>query len=119
MSSCAPTVVDDGEVDLTVRRIDVDHHHRVVVRLAGPLTLRTAGVLRDVLTRLESGGLGEVVVDLGSVTIIDAAGIGVLLASRARLRRRDGSLMVTGPSAPVRAALQITGAADLIEHLHS
>ncbi|HVM09955.1 MAG TPA: STAS domain-containing protein [Acidimicrobiales bacterium] len=113
MKSCASVAVDDGE-ELEVRRIDVDTRHRVVIRLRGPLTVRTAAVLRDVLVKVEQSGVPAVVVDLESVSHIDAAGIGVLLASRARLRKADRTLAVTTPQAPVRAALQITGASDLI-----
>jgi anti-anti-sigma factor len=110
---CA-SIVEDGGEDLEVRRIDIDRLHRVVIRLRGPLILRTASSLREVLLRLEDGDVGSVVTDLSAVSHIDAAGIGVLLASRARLRWRGRLLTAIAPQAPVRAALQITGANDLI-----
>lgn len=113
MRPCA-SIIEDGGEDLEVRRIDIGRLHRVVLRLRGPLILRTASTLREVLIRVEDADVGSIVIDLSAVSHIDAAGIGVLLSSRARLRQRGRSLTAIAPQAPVRAALQITGANDLI-----
>jgi anti-sigma B factor antagonist len=56
----------------------------VVVALSGEFDIATAPAARDLLAELASAGVTGITVDLGGLTFVDAAGLGVLAgASRA------------------------------------
>jgi anti-sigma B factor antagonist len=103
---------------LDVRGVDVERGPRVVIALEGTLTTTTAEKLRALLKHLEAQALTDVVVDLGHVEHVDAAGIGLLIAARFRCRRAGGTLAVRHPTSAVTAALRVAGALDLVGDPH-
>ena len=62
---------------------------QVVVALTGELDGATRQVAFDACVASESR---DIVVDLGAVSFMDCSGYGALMAARAELRRRGGSL---------------------------
>lgn len=62
---------------------------QVVVALAGELDIATRQVAYDACVASENQ---DIVVDLGAVSFLDCSGYGALMAARAELRRRGGSL---------------------------
>ncbi|MEU7873964.1 STAS domain-containing protein [Dactylosporangium sp. NPDC049140] len=93
--------VDGGADEATVAVsgvVDVDSGNRLFDAVA------------DVLAR---DGLRRVVVDLGAVTLLDAAGVGVLLAARNRARTAGVRFRVGRLSEPARDVLAVVGLLDL------
>lgn len=62
---------------------------------------------------LDRDGLRRVDVDLGAVTMLDAAGVGVLLAARNRARTIGVRFTVGNLSEPAREVLKIVGLLDI------
>jgi anti-anti-sigma factor len=87
---------------------------RTVVCLRGEHDAFTAAELSEALTRATALDEGDLVVDLGGVTFMAAATVGVVLRARALLRLRSRSLVVRSPSACARRILDLCGVADLL-----
>ncbi|WP_433619219.1 STAS domain-containing protein [Dactylosporangium sp. CA-139114] len=80
------------------------------VAVVGVLDLDTGNRLFDAIAAvLGRDGLRRVDVDLGAVTMLDAAGVGVLLAARNRARTAGVRLRVRNLSEPAREVLEIVG----------
>lgn len=77
------------------------------VRVTGRLTPLARRHLDDWLDWLITTGARQVTVSLATAEQIDGACLLVLRVARARLRSRDGELIVTAGRAPVRAALTV------------
>lgn len=58
-----------------------------VVRMPARLDVGTSAVVRDALHEALDSHAGDLVIDLGAVEVVDAAGLGVLVGVR---RRADG-----------------------------
>lgn len=93
----------------------------VTVRLVGEIDL---AVQAEVLALLEPAACraahaGEdLVVDLADVTFLDSTGLACLVRTRKQLG--DGvSLVLTGPTEPVRRVLEISGLAELCDDARS
>lgn len=80
-----------------------------VLWVRGEVDLHTAPIMEEHLQQLVSDGAREIVVDLGEVTLLDAAGLGALVRTVSRLRRCDGGMQVRSPSRSVQKTLAITG----------
>jgi anti-anti-sigma factor len=92
--------------DYTIRR----HGDTITVTPEGDVSLETTPLLREVLRQVvESQEGGRIDVELRSVTFIDSAGIGVLVAARRAAAARDTELMLTDPGPMIRMVLQIAG----------
>lgn len=65
-------------------------------------------LLRDRLLALVDEGHSRLVVNLGRVSFIDSAGLGVLVAVWHRLRPVDGVLALAAPSPRVRGVFDTT-----------
>jgi len=74
-----------------------------VLAVVGELDVATAPVLASALAA-ESGRL---VLDLSGLTFCDAAGIGVMLRSRTRLRTAGGDLVLLAPPPLLRRLLTL------------
>lgn len=72
-----------------------------VVRLAGHLDVRSVGLVRQQLNDLIDATVGDVVVDLGGVGVVDATGLGLLVAAHRRVERLGRCLVLRHPSPPV------------------
>ena len=87
----------------------------VSVNLGSPSTLTVTGdldiacvpLLQDVLARVRRGS--DLVINLGGVTFIDCAGLGVLVSAHRRTQARGGTLSVAHVSTQVRRVLELTG----------
>lgn len=87
---------------------------RVVVRVRGELDACTAPTLGAHLTAVMDLGHVGVVLDLAALTFIDAAGLGVIATTAARLEEAGGTLTVRDAS---RTALRILGVTGLDAHV--
>ena len=59
--------------------------------------------------RLVSGGVRQVVLDLGGVDFVDSMGLSVLVGLRKRLATVGGALRVARPGDQARRVLDLTG----------
>jgi anti-anti-sigma factor len=84
-------------------------HGLARVRLAGPLTALTAPALRTRLREAVRNGQARMLIDLESVTAVDAAGIAALLEARRVLEAQPGGTLVLRANPVVRRALKDTG----------
>jgi len=87
----------------------------VVVTPFGELDRDTAPQLRTVLAAaVGEAGSGRVDVELRHVTFMDSSGVGALLAGHRLAQSAGTKLHVRGPSAAVRAVLDITNVWKLL-----
>jgi anti-sigma B factor antagonist len=87
---------------------------RAVVRMKGELDVASAPRLRECVLKLiqpspSSDKVGTVVLDLSNVTFVDSTGLGVIAASRQRVARVGGELILRGPRPNTIKVLEITG----------
>ena len=98
--------------------LDIDvvlEDRRVLFRLAGEVCVTTAPALRQRLGLAVDAHAPEVVVDLGGVTVLCAAGVSVLGEAGRRLADRGGRLRLRGAHGVVATVLRVTGLDDLAE----
>ena len=74
-----------------VARVGTD---AAVVAARGELGLASAAEFKAALETASDLGVGRVIADLAAVTILDSAGLGILLTSAQRLRMNGGELVV-------------------------
>jgi anti-anti-sigma factor len=88
----------------------------IVARLAGGLDMSATFRLEPELERLtQEPGVRELVLDTSGVEFIESAGLGVLLATRERLRAAGVRFVLASPSPAVRRILRLTGADDYLD----
>ncbi|HUI48390.1 MAG TPA: STAS domain-containing protein [Acidimicrobiia bacterium] len=85
---------------------------RAVVLIAGDLDAYSAATLEDEVSRLLADEVSELVFDLSGTGFLDSSGLRAILASEREISRHGGSLVLQGPSDPVRRLLEITGLTD-------
>ena len=83
--------------------------HRV--RFVGELDLSSAAVLKE---RLVSIAGSTVEADLSDLTFIDAAGLGALLAAKAKIEQAGHRLVLVGAAGRTRHLFEIVGLKDLL-----
>ena len=83
------------------------------VRCKGFIDAHTFDRLEESLDGLLDRGVLRVVVDLGEVTYISSAGLGVLVAAYHQTEERGGILLLARPRPQVRAVLRDTGLEEL------
>jgi anti-sigma B factor antagonist len=81
----------------------------VVVALSGEIDIVTAPVTRDLLAEAASEAVTGITVDLGEVTFLDAAGLGVLAGASGAARRLPGGFRLVAVPARVLRLLTLTG----------
>jgi anti-anti-sigma factor len=97
-------------------RVDAPVGQVVRVPVIGDIDLESSDVFFHVLTgALVANGSLRVEVDLTGVTLIDASGIGVLLAVRNRAHARGTALRVYGAWGLTLQVLEITGVLGLLD----
>ncbi|ADB34043.1 anti-sigma-factor antagonist [Kribbella flavida DSM 17836] len=79
-----------------------------VVRLAGLLDVRSVGAARQLLYDVIDRTDGDVVVDLEAVDAIDAAGLGLLVATHRRTQLLGRRLVLRHPVPSVVRILAVT-----------
>lgn len=111
----AATMADyvDLEVDVTIiQGAELDGHgpeDLVVVSVAGELDLTSADRLRHALRMALESHSGAVVVDVGEISFIDAAGIGVLIGGATKARETGARFALRHPSRAVTRVLSLLG----------
>jgi anti-sigma B factor antagonist len=92
--------------DLTVASIAEGTH---VATVSGELDLHREADLRRRLWPLADSGSTTVIVDLCDVPFLDSTALGVLTGLAARLRERDGRLVIVSDDPRLRRLLDLTG----------
>ena len=78
------------------------------VVLAGRLDVRGAAAAREALQEALGRGGGRLLVDLSGVELLDATGLGVLVAAHRRARLQDRELVLCDPRPRVARLLSLT-----------
>jgi len=86
-----------------------DHGDRATIQVAGEVDLATSPQLQAVLIDLIDRGFHRLIVDLGRVSFLDCAGIGMLVNTRCRVQAHGGSLKLVRPRPFVQRVLALTG----------
>jgi len=81
----------------------------VVVALSGEIDIATAPAARDLLAEATSEGVTGITVDLGQVTFMDAAGLGVLASASKAARHLPEGLRLAAVPPRVLRLLRLTG----------
>ncbi|MCA1707505.1 MAG: STAS domain-containing protein [Actinobacteria bacterium] len=83
---------------------------KVIVHIHGRLDADTAQELKDRLVDVIDGqGNRQLVVDLRGMTLIDTAGLSVLVDASERLQTKGGELVLSGQSSQVAHAFAAAG----------
>lgn len=99
-----------GEFDLAMQFGPTE----VLVAVTGDLDLMTAPDLRSVLNGVLEESHRHVVLDVAKVGFMDAAALGVIAVTAARLRSIGASLTIRAPSPNASQLLDITAVATLV-----
>jgi anti-sigma B factor antagonist len=78
------------------------------VFLSGALDVRSVAVVRDALHNATQASVGNLIVDVTQVELIDAAGLGVLAAAHRRIEAEGRHLVLRGCSPSLRRILSVT-----------
>ncbi|MPZ93548.1 MAG: anti-sigma factor antagonist [Propionibacteriales bacterium] len=79
------------------------------LRLTGRLDASSVGDVRARLNDIiDNHPIGDIVVDLSDVDLVDATGLGVLAATHRRLEREGRMLVLRGCTAPIHRVLAVT-----------
>jgi len=88
----------------------------LVIRLIGELDMSTASdVAAELSAILRSDGPADIIVDLGELTFMDAAGVTALLDAHQRAAATGRTLRAREPHGEVDTVLRVTGTADLLQ----
>ena len=83
---------------------------RVIVEVNGPLDATTAAQLRHRLTDIIDGqGNRRLVLDLRGMTLVDGAGLSVLIHAHKRVQMNAGQLVMSGASPEVLGVFEDAG----------
>jgi anti-sigma B factor antagonist len=98
-------------------KITVRHHGKVsVVDMSGKITIGEGDVqLREAVERLLKEDRRQVLLNLKSVSYMDSAGIGELVACSKRAAERKGTIKLLNPSGKVYDLLQLTKLVEVFE----
>ena len=102
----------DGARPVKVHSADVGECCHLTLR--GEFDLDSVQLLRAALDDAVARGRNQVLIDAAGTTFIDSAALIVLLAARAELDARGGTLHLTDASPPVRRILEIAMLGDLM-----
>lgn len=107
----------DDEVVATSRgTVDIEYDDDpILLRMRGDHDLSTVEVVSTGLALAIDATEGDVVIDLGGVSFMDASTVGCLARGEALLQKCDRSLSVRRPSAIQRKLLEICQLTYLIE----
>ena len=84
-----------------------------VLHLSQELDAATTSELVAVLTAIEAE-TDSLIVDLGSVTYVSSAPLGVLIEASLKMRAKHGVLVLASPQPDIRRVFSIAGLDDLI-----
>jgi anti-anti-sigma factor len=86
---------------------------RVIVRVAGELDVCVASDVGATVDELLDVGFSRIVVDLRQVTLLDSAGVHMLVAAQRSAERRDAALSLIAGPPHVHRVLELTATASL------
>ena len=81
----------------------------VIVALSGEIDIVSAPAVREVLAAAASQAVAGITVDLGGVTFMDAAGLGVLAGAGGRAPHLPGGFRLAAVPVRVLRLLRLTG----------
>lgn len=84
----------------------------VIVRVVGEVDIITAPALRRRLDTAISARRPTVVLDLSETTLLDARGVGVIVAARKDAAAHGGQLVIRRPPPLVRRVLELADQVD-------
>lgn len=88
----------------------------IAVKLKGEIDHHSAGMLRASLDKLiDREQPARLVLDFRDVTLMDSAGVGLVLGRYRRLKKAGGALCVTHTNAHVDRVFRISGMYQVIE----
>ncbi|WP_300544963.1 STAS domain-containing protein [Maricaulis sp.] len=87
---------------------------RLIVTLSGILTFDDHEKFRSVVTVIADSDVDTVVVDLAALTMIDSAGIGMLLLANDRAGKQGKNLRLRGMSGHVAKVVEMSKLEQLI-----
>lgn len=94
------------------------NRNTLIVRLSGELDQREAAEVRRTLDELlEDSGIRRLVFDLSMLRFMDSSGIGLIIGRYKRIRRRNGSVAVTGLDDRMNRIFDMAGLYQLVERL--
>lgn len=79
-----------------------------LVKIGSHLDVRNVSYVRTVVHQAIDNAVGDVVVDMADVHLIDAAGLGMLTAAHLRAERAGHRLVLRNCSTDVRRVLAVT-----------
>ena len=88
--------------------------HPSTVFVQGDVDAHTAPLLGSLVASLLGSGHHQVTIDVGAVSFLGSAGLGVIAEAATLLRERSGTLTVSAPSPQILRIFQISGVADLV-----
>jgi anti-sigma B factor antagonist len=98
--------------------VDTFRKDLALVSLDGSVDAASAPQVKEAIEPFLAGHGVIVVLDLGALSFIDSAGLGVLIGAQRRLRERDSELRLTRVPSHVQKLLHIT-ALDQALPIHS
>jgi anti-sigma B factor antagonist len=101
----------DGDIDILSNA--ADGIPELIV--TGELDSATSPRLHAAVDAVVEAGTSKVVVDLGGVSFMSSAGIGVIIGLTKTLRERGGSLQLRHVSGRVRHVLDVTGVLSYLD----
>ena len=84
------------------------HGDLTIVTVTGEIDVFTTPRLREAILELIENGSLQLVLDFTDVTFLDSTGLGVLVGMYHRLRNRNGSMVLAGPSDRIRRVFYVT-----------
>ncbi len=86
-----------------------------VIGATSPLNRDAQPALEDVGETCLAHGTGQIVFDFREVSLIDSAGLEMLMDLQDRCLRRGGALKIAAPNHLCREVIRVTGLDDCIE----
>ena len=87
----------------------------IIIDLEGELTLYSSPPLKEMLIELTTQDKINVILNFEKVEYMDSSGLGVLIASLTKFRKKRGDLKLCCLAAPVRMALKLTKLHNMFE----
>lgn len=95
----------DSTLSVTVSR----ESDEVVLVLSGELDVYTATQFRERVVDLIHDARLHLVIDLAAVHFVDSTGLGALVGELNRVVQGGGSMVLRGPTPPVRRTIEMVG----------
>ena len=98
-----------GFVPDTPFRMEIESRDATcIVRLHGSCTMEVSNDLGESLQELAKDNVTHLILDMSDLDFIESTGLGGVVSTYLRCRRRDGDLKLVGPQPPILAVLQLT-----------